>query len=294
MCAELSYFWSDNGIGDASESPYSDYEFVSQVFRFVLQYDRETMGPIDTGDPAYTGGLIVNTGAGQVTVQTGVALVDGTFYKNSAAVNVAIPTPAASTRVDRIVLRKDFGAQTVRVTRIAGVEGGGAPSVTQTDGVTWDVKLATVSITTAGAITVTQEAVAVRTPLGPGYKFALAAGNITGLAAGAFGDINVSFTVGPGTWLIWGTLEFTPVTATGDRQVKILDNTGGGPISINRRGIETNELTQRQVVACAPQIVDFAVTSQVKMQFYPGHVNDTVIGSGASIAITSMIGIRVV
>lgn len=291
---ESSFFWNDNGIGDASLSPYSDYEFVSEVFRFVLQYDRETMGPIDTGDPAYTGGLVVNAGAGQVTVQTGVALVDGSFYKNSAAVIVAILTPAASTRVDRIVLRKDFGAQTVRIFRIAGTEGAGAPSITQTDGVTWDVKLATVSITTGGVITVTQEAVAVRSPLGPGYKFALAAGNITGLAAGAFGDINVAFTVGPGTWLLWGTLEFTPVTATGDRQARILDNTGGGAISNNRRGIETDELTQRQVVSLAPQIVDFAVTSQVKMQFYPGHVNDTVIGSGSSIAISSMVAIRVI
>lgn len=291
---ETSYFWNDNGVGDASESPYSDFEFVSQVFRFVLQYDRETMGTIDTGDPSFTGGLVVNAGAGQVTVQTGVALVDGSLYKNTAAVNVAIPTPAASTRVDRIVLRKDFGAQTVRITRIAGVEGGGAPSITQTDGVTWDVKLASVSITTAGAITVTQEAVVVRTPLGPGYKFALANGNVTTFTASAFNDINVSFTVGPGVWLIWGTLEFTPSTTTGDRRVQILDNTGGGALSTNRRGIETNELSQRQVISCAPQITDFAVTSQVKMQFYAADTADTVIGSGASIAITSMVGIRVI
>jgi hypothetical protein len=47
--------------------------------------------------------------------------------------------------------------RTVRITRIAGIEGAGAPAITQTAGTTWDIPLAQVSITTGGAITLTDQ-----------------------------------------------------------------------------------------------------------------------------------------
>jgi len=72
---------------------------------------------------------------------------------------VVIPSPTVSTRIDRIVLRKSWVAQTVRITRIEGIEGGGAPALTQTDGTTWDIPLYQVSITTGGNITLTDERV---------------------------------------------------------------------------------------------------------------------------------------
>jgi hypothetical protein len=54
-----------------------------------------------------------------------------------------------------VVLRVAWAAQTVRITRIAGTEGAGLPALTQTPGTTYDVPLASASITTGGAITVT-------------------------------------------------------------------------------------------------------------------------------------------
>jgi hypothetical protein len=101
--------------------------------------------------------LAVTGAASPVSVAAGGALVDGKFYDSDAAETVVIPTPAGATRIDRIVLRKDFSAQTVRITRVAGSEGGGAPAITQVDGTTWDVSLAQCSITTGGTITVTDE-----------------------------------------------------------------------------------------------------------------------------------------
>lgn len=87
-------------------------------------------------------------------------MVYGGWYDSDANISVAIPTPAGATRVDRIVLRKDWAGQTIRLTRIAGVEGAGAPALgagtppyTQSAGVTWDVPLYQVSITTGGVIT---------------------------------------------------------------------------------------------------------------------------------------------
>lgn len=160
---ERSYYWGGTTVGDASIAPYDNDEFTD-IFRKMFVKDRAIMGVLD----GY-GNELVTTGAGSpVTVDTGAAMVDGNFYENDAPLTVAIPTPAASTRIDRIVLRKDFAGQTVRVTRIAGVEGGSAPAITQSDGVTWDILLYQVSITTGGAITLTKEYKFIVSPLGSG------------------------------------------------------------------------------------------------------------------------------
>lgn len=101
--------------------------------------------------------FVATGSASPVAIGTGRALVYGTWYENDAGVNVVIPTPAASTRIDRIVARKSWAAQTVRITRIAGTEGAGAPAITQVAGTTWDMPICQVSITTGGVITITDE-----------------------------------------------------------------------------------------------------------------------------------------
>ena len=45
----------------------------------------------------------------------------------------------------------------MRLAKIAGVEGGSAPALTQTANTTWEISLAKVTITTAGVITVVNE-----------------------------------------------------------------------------------------------------------------------------------------
>ncbi len=149
--AENSLFWAGTATGDAG--PYSDDAFSDFVRKTFLQ-DRTLQGPIQ----GYLGQLAVTGSTSPVSVATGAALVDGKFYENTASLSVAVPSPVSATRIDRIVLRKSFAAQTVRVARIAGSEGSGTPpAITQTDGTTWDVKLAQVSITTAGIVTITDE-----------------------------------------------------------------------------------------------------------------------------------------
>lgn len=97
-------------------------------------------------------------GIGPVTVSTGRALAYGQRHEADASVVVTVAIPASATRIDRIVLRKAWAAQTVRITRIAGVEGSGVPpALTQTAGVVWDTPLWRASITTGGAITMTDE-----------------------------------------------------------------------------------------------------------------------------------------
>ena len=148
--AEISLEWSGTLTGDAG--PYSDDNW-SDRWRKLFTNDRTTQGVL----PNYENELEITGAATPISVNTGAALVDGKFYENTTAVTVAIPSPAVSTRVDRIVLRKSWVAQTVRITRIEGVEGGVAPAITQTDGTTWDIPLYQVTITTGGAITLTDE-----------------------------------------------------------------------------------------------------------------------------------------
>ncbi len=149
--AEASYFWATTGTGDGTGAGYSAANLFT-IFRALLTGSSANAGGVA---PDYLNKLAVSGTATPVTVATGAALVYGCPYVNDVAVTVAIATPTTSTRIDRIVLRATWAAQTVRITRIAGTEGAGAPSMTQSAGTTWDVPLATVSITTGGVITVT-------------------------------------------------------------------------------------------------------------------------------------------
>lgn len=150
--AESSIFWENNNVGDGTSGGYSQARFVGWL-RALFAKSANRGGV----SPDYLNELAVAGTSSPVTVATGAAICYGFYYENDASLNVNIPTPSVSTRIDRIVLRVDWTAQTVRVTRVAGSEGGSAPSLTQVAGTTWDVPLAQVSITTGGVITVTDQ-----------------------------------------------------------------------------------------------------------------------------------------
>lgn len=148
--AEKSLFWTDS-TGDGG--PYSQTQLAEWLEYLFTTDQAATEGVLEGADNE----LAVSGASSPVAVATGAAIVKGRWYRNSAAVNVAVASPAAATRIDRIVLRADWTAQTVRIARVAGVEGGAAPALTQVDGTTWEISLAQVSITTGGAITLTDE-----------------------------------------------------------------------------------------------------------------------------------------
>lgn len=160
---ENSWYWPGTTVGDATDAPYDDDEF-SDIWRKLFLRDRTLQGIIDS----YENELVVTNPAGNtIRVATGAALADGKFYETDANVDNVIATPAALTRIDRVVLRKSWAAQTVRVVILTGIEGGAVPALTQNDGVTWEIPLAQVSITVVPAITITDERVNARTPLAP-------------------------------------------------------------------------------------------------------------------------------
>jgi hypothetical protein len=101
---------------------------------------------------------VSGTGASiQATIASGGAYAYGFPYFNTAPVAVAIPNTAGNSRIDLIVLRVSWAAQTVRITRIAGVAAGSpaAPALTQIAGTTWDVPLCQILVNASGVPTLT-------------------------------------------------------------------------------------------------------------------------------------------
>jgi len=155
--AQWSLGWTTSGTGDGVSGGYTMAKFTEMLEAWWAD-DLTDEGVFNN----YQNELAVSASGGSaspVTIATGAALVKGFHYVNDAAGTKNIPTPAGSTRVDRIVLEADWSAQTVRFARVAGTEGAGAPSLTQTDNTTWQIPLAQVSITTGGVATVTDQRV---------------------------------------------------------------------------------------------------------------------------------------
>lgn len=153
--AEDSYLWTTGGAGDGSATyTRADWQRIAKIIGAV--HGHEGVAPALLN--ALAGSV---TGANTVQINTGGALVDGKPYDSDAAVNVNIPSAVGvgNTRIDRVVLRADWTAQTVRITRIAGTDAASptAPAITQNSGVTYDIKLYQALVNTSGTVTLTDE-----------------------------------------------------------------------------------------------------------------------------------------
>jgi len=165
---QRSFHWDGASIGDAElltvnaadgigyRLANADYEspFVDIGLRMLFNGD-EDRGVLKN----WANELAVTGVATPVQVDTGGAIVYGMPYENTVAVNVAVISPTFDTRQDLIVLRRDWAAQEIRITKIDGLEGGGVPAHVQSpapDGTgIYDIPLASLSTTIGGVITVT-------------------------------------------------------------------------------------------------------------------------------------------
>lgn len=153
--AETSGFWTTSGAGTGDQ--VASYTQAHHSLALTLAAGARSLDGVATG---YLNGLAVTAGTGKVTVATGGALVDGKWYKSDAPADVTITTPSAGTeRIDRVVLRTSWSAFTVRRVLLTGTASSNptVPALTQTRGVTYEISLAQVRVTSAGVITVTDE-----------------------------------------------------------------------------------------------------------------------------------------
>lgn len=102
--------------------------------------------------------LPVTGGAGSVSVGVGFAILRGFFYYNPSSLPLTIPTPTTLPRIDRIVIRLNVTGKTVTAAVKSGTEASNpVPPALQRDNNIFELSLAQVRVTTAGAITVTDE-----------------------------------------------------------------------------------------------------------------------------------------
>ena len=150
--AEVSKFWNNPLMGDGLQIPYSESTDVATVLNAIAGCFDKTTNFGGVFQSQLSGLAVPFVASSPVVVQAGRALVYGTWYENSVNFSVTVPSPASATRIDRLVLRKDWALQTVRITRIPGVEGGGIPALVQTLGSQWDIPLAHFTIATNGTL----------------------------------------------------------------------------------------------------------------------------------------------
>ena len=152
--AQDSLIWGGTTLGDAP-SPDYDPDAHGDFLRDLFMHDRRDSGVLKTNLTGYTGELLATNPAGAtLRVATGAGMVDGTIYYNSA--NVDNGSGSAPGQFERIVLRKGWAAQTVRVAVLGPA--GGIPALTQNAGVTWEIPIATVE-NVGGVLTFTDERV---------------------------------------------------------------------------------------------------------------------------------------
>ncbi len=154
MVTEDSRPW--DGIVTGDSGPYSDDQWTD-VWKTLLSPVIATSGVFIDQPTASDALSLSGLPATPISIGAGLALVDGSWYENTAAVSISLaPLPAVNPRIDRIVLRKDWVLQTIRITRLVGAEAASPVplALTQVDGTTWDLPLWQVHVTVGGVITV--------------------------------------------------------------------------------------------------------------------------------------------
>lgn len=182
---QKSYPWGYQ-LGDDSMVPYTAKEWyavwntIARSGGMVIDSGLRTVATFANMGVFYSVAnrfVVTNPGAAanRIAVDTGAALVDGSFFYNTASVSSAgnVTSPAANPRIDRVVIRKNYNAasyvpanasaadftvetQTARITVIHGAENVApvAPALTQdtTRATYWDIPLYQYQISVAGAI----------------------------------------------------------------------------------------------------------------------------------------------
>ncbi|HJD35643.1 MAG TPA: hypothetical protein IAA00_01690 [Candidatus Blautia ornithocaccae] len=136
------FFDGDTEYGQAEFNRYFNY-----LYRSGVSVD-------DSGNME----LKVSVSGKALKVAAGFAVLQGFFYYNDSELTLT-PTPNSNyARIDRVVVRLDISSQKISTVLKAGTAGSNpkAPDL-QRDNLIYEVSLAQVKISTAGALTVTDE-----------------------------------------------------------------------------------------------------------------------------------------
>ncbi|MBL1104950.1 hypothetical protein JK361_10140 [Streptomyces sp. 5-8] len=103
-------------------------------------------------DPTGTNLRVSGSNASTVAVAAGEAWIQGTYYSNSASLNVSVPTNSGggTARNDLVVLRRDPSADSITVQYKTG--GTAFPTLTQTLNGIWEIPLAQVTVAAGASV----------------------------------------------------------------------------------------------------------------------------------------------
>lgn len=102
--------------------------------------------------------LGVTGGPGSVQIGTGFAIVKGFYYYNDSAKSLTVTPDAQYSRIDRVVLRANLLTGPISAILKQGTPGSSPqPPALQRDSSVWEISLARITVTPAGAITVADE-----------------------------------------------------------------------------------------------------------------------------------------
>jgi len=101
--------------------------------------------------------LAVTGAASPISVASGRALCYGSWFESDDVEAFTLEAPVGSSRIDRVVIEKDWATKTTRLVVVEGTPGEGTPALTQTLGVLWQIPLYLVTITTDGIISLEDE-----------------------------------------------------------------------------------------------------------------------------------------
>ena len=139
---ERSLFWTD---GTGHGGPYSQDE--------LRLLSRALLGGDDGVLRGQHSEYAVSINGSALRVAAGRALVNGTLAESDTNIDLTPTVPSSGTTGLRVVLRKSWSARTVAVALLEAADGTiTPPAVTQANGTTWEVSLATAEITTGGSI----------------------------------------------------------------------------------------------------------------------------------------------
>lgn len=149
---ERSSIWNSTGVGDGAGTGITQQQWL-EIFRDSFTSDRYSSEGVLAG---VSGELKVTGTSSPLTVAVGAGYVYGFYYQNTASLNLSVATPSVGTTGGHVVLRADWTAQTVRAVAVRNTDGtNSTPALTQTAGTTYEIRLATFTITTGGVISVT-------------------------------------------------------------------------------------------------------------------------------------------
>lgn len=148
MATNTTYFWDGNRL-------YGQAEVVQTIRSFM----RSGLGTDENGN--INCGKVTNSGL-TISVAPLIAMVDGVFCdtkSDSITTTLTETKPSNYSRVDRVVVRADFGNKNCYITIKQGTEASNPvpPTLTKNSGNIYEISLARITVGTDGSVSVTDE-----------------------------------------------------------------------------------------------------------------------------------------